>query len=69
MSSTRANYYCGRFEEGVEKDRVIRRALDLPDETEWFLTEGGHIYYCRFCGALIKGDGFGTYDEKHPRQR
>ncbi len=58
-------YCCERFKESVETDKVIARATD-PDETEWFINEGGHIYYCPFCGAFIKGKGFGNYDEKYP---
>lgn len=30
------------------------------DETEWFMPEWHHIYYCPFCGTCIKGHGFGT---------
>lgn len=30
------------------------------DETQWFMPEWLHIYYCPFCGTYIKGKGFGT---------
>ncbi len=59
-------YCCERFKISVEEDEIIVRADDLPDETEWYIVEGMHIYYCPFCGAFIKGDGFGNYDETHP---
>lgn len=63
------NYCCERFQENVEEYKVIQKADDMPDETEWFMNEGGHIYYCPFCGAFIKGEGFGDYDKKYPPVR
>ena len=62
-------YCCERFKKSVETDKVILKASDIPDETEWYLNEGGHIYYCPFCGAFIKGEGFGNYNEKYPRDK
>ncbi len=62
-------YCCERFKESVETDKVIMKASDIPDETEWYLKDGGHIYYCPFCGAFIKGEGFGNYNEKYPRDK
>ncbi len=59
-------YCCEEFKFNVEECGVIKKADDLPDETEWYLNEGGHIYYCPFCGAFIKGEGFGEYDKKYP---
>ncbi len=62
-------YCCERFKESVEEDKIIVSATDHPDETEWYIPEGGHIYYCPFCGAFIKGEGFGNYDEKYPPKK
>jgi hypothetical protein len=36
------------------------------DETDWVINNFAHIYYCPFCGAFIKGQGYGNYDEKYP---
>ena len=57
-----ATYCCERFREAVYEGK-IKHADDIPDETEWYLPETGHIYFCPFCGKLVKGEGFGTYDE------
>jgi hypothetical protein len=57
-----AKYCCERFKEAVFEGK-IKHADDTPDETEWYLPESGHIYYCPFCGSLIKGEGFGAYHE------
>ena len=62
-------YCCERFKLSVVEDKVIKQSTDLPDETEWHISRGGHIYYCPFCGAFIKGQGFGKYDEKYPPTR
>ena len=59
-------YCCELFQMNVEEFEVISKADDLPDETEWYINGGGHIYYCPFCGAFIKGEGFGDYDKKYP---
>jgi hypothetical protein len=63
------SYCCERFRESVEEEQIIERATDLPDETEWYIVGGSHIYYCPFCGSFIKGEGFGTYDEQYPPNR
>lgn len=60
MSKKPVQHCCERFKESVDEDKVIRRAIDLPDETKWYLSEGGHIYYCPFCGAFIKAKGSAT---------
>ena len=49
-------YCCDRFKESVEEDQVIAKASGF-DETEWYIVKGGHIYYCPFCGVLIKVAG------------
>ena len=53
-------YCCFRFRESVKVDKTIIKAKGY-DETEWHLPEGGHIYFCPFCGHKVKGKGFGTY--------
>jgi len=58
-------YCCERFHESVKTIECIARADDLPDETDWYIVHGLHIYYCPFCGAFIKGEGFGDYDKKY----
>lgn len=55
-----ASYCCDRFKESVTDGNILH-ADDIPDETEWYLPEAGHIYYCPFCGSFIKGEGFGTF--------
>ncbi|MCP4352093.1 MAG: hypothetical protein GY795_42055 [Desulfobacterales bacterium] len=60
------NYCCDEFKRNIEDYKVIEKAADIPDETEWYISGGGHIYYCPFCGTHIKGNGFGAYDEKNP---
>lgn len=62
-------YCCERFKQSVEEDNVIHKATDPEDETEWYISEGGHIYYCPFCGASIKGKGFGNYAAKYLPKR
>lgn len=59
-------YCCERFKISVTEQKVISRAEDSPDETEWYLNEGMHLYYCPFCGTFIKGEGFGDYDNYYP---
>ncbi len=63
------DYCCERFRDNVEVHKVIRKTDDLPDETEWYIEGGEHIYYRPFCGAFIKGEGFGEYDKMHPPVR
>lgn len=53
-------YCCNRFRESVEEKFIIK-AIGY-DETAWFADEWFHFYYCPFCGAHIKGKGWGTYD-------
>jgi hypothetical protein len=62
ISGTRS-YCCTRFRESVEKEQFIHSDSE-SDETEWFMPEWLHIYYCPFCGTLIKGRGFGDYNRK-----
>jgi hypothetical protein len=64
MSKTRqgAFYCCSRFQEGVAEGKIAR--VEGFDETEWFFPEWVHIYYCPFCGTLVKRKGFGSYDRE-----
>ncbi len=57
------NYCCKRFKESVEEGKFVRSSG--VDETEWFIPEWLHIYYCPFCGTLVKGKGTGSYDKNH----
>jgi hypothetical protein len=60
-------YCCERFEESVNAKEIIH--ADDNDETEWFLPGLWHLYYCPFCGAFIKGSGWGKYQNEHsPRK-
>ena len=55
-----SRYCCNRFQESV-KDRYIIKSHGF-DETAWYLKDWLHIYYCPFCGANIKGKGYGEFD-------
>ena len=67
-------YCCERFERYVKKKQIIyayqppRPAGEL-NETAWITHDLWNIYYCPFCGSLIKGKGWGTYDKTHPPKR
>ena len=50
---------CDRFAEAVKAKEIIHS--DQNDETEWFINDLWHIYYCPFCGANVKGEGWGQY--------
>lgn len=57
-------YCCERFKESVNEGQFCH-ASNL-DETEWFIPEWLHIYYCPFCGTKIKGRGTGIFHlQKH----
>ena len=60
-------YCCEFFAEAVKEETIGYAGKN--DQTEWFITESYHIYYCPFCGAFIKGKGFGEYDKKYPPDR
>lgn len=56
---------CDRFYEAYLADEIsfaYDKRTEL-DETEWFISGLWHLYYCPFCGAFIKGRGFGNNDE------
>ena len=52
-------YHSGEIQYAYENHTNI-------DETEWIIDGMAHIYYCPFCGAFIKGHGFGNFDQKYP---
>jgi hypothetical protein len=60
MTTRAKTYCCFRFRESVKVDKTIMKATGY-DETEWYIPQGSHIYFCPFCGRKIKGRGFGTY--------
>ena len=53
-------YCCVRFKESVEEGFIVRASPG--DETDWYLPEWLHIYYCPFCGSNVKGSGYGQFD-------
>jgi hypothetical protein len=68
MTKKVSNFCCERFGECYASGE-IRYAYERHsniDETEWIIGSFGHLYYCPFCGAFIKGHGFGNYDQKYP---
>jgi hypothetical protein len=61
-------FCCERFQECYERGEISYsyEAESEIDETEWFIDQFHHLYYGPFCGAFIKGYGFGVYDDKYP---
>jgi len=53
---------CERFQECVDEGEILYAGKS--DETEWFIPNWHHLYYCPFCGALIQGEGFGELEKK-----
>ena len=60
-------YCCVRFEESVKERKFVRSPRG--DETEWFMPEWLHIYYCPFCGTLVKGRGTGNFDKSEGKRQ
>jgi hypothetical protein len=58
---TRRRYCCVRFKESVKEGYIIK--ADTGDETEWYFKEWLHIYYCPYCGANVKGRGWGQFKD------
>ncbi len=54
---------CKRFGDAVQEGLISRS--ESNDETDWYFPEGGHLYYCPFCGTHIKGAGYGNYDTQN----
>lgn len=48
---TGAKYCCDRFGESVQEGKIVK--AEEPDETEWYMPEWLHIYFCPFCGASV----------------
>jgi len=62
------NFCCERFKKEYE-DGPIQYAYEdtnETDETDWYVESFTHLYYCPYCGAFIKCQGFGDYDKKYP---
>jgi hypothetical protein len=59
---------CERFRKSYEQGEISYsyEQSDDADETEWYINYLWHLYYCPFCGAFIKGYGFGDYEKIHP---
>lgn len=47
----------------VREGKIVRSKG--VDETQWFFPKWLHIYYCPFCGTLVKGKGTGRYHKDH----
>jgi hypothetical protein len=60
MKKSKDRFCCDRFSMSV-KEKAFFRSEDDNDETEWFIAEWLHIYYCPFCGAFVKGKGWGEF--------
>lgn len=54
------DFCCERFKDSVEEGKFVHSSG--LDETEWFMPEWLHIYYCPFCGKLVKGKGTGDFN-------
>ena len=59
---------CECFAEAVKEGEIKfsysqHTAIEQPeiDETAWYVEGMWHLYYCPFCGADVKGGGFGSY--------
>jgi len=55
--SKKTKYCCVRFKDSVEEEKFLHS--EEYDETEWYMPEWLHIYYCPFCGTYVGGKGFG----------
>jgi len=60
MNSKKKKFCCERFRESVKEKKFVKSYM--MDETDWFIPEGLHVYFCPFCGKNIKGKGYGTFD-------
>ena len=69
MKSKNDDYCCMRLFLAAEDEQCIVRSSDEIDETEWYIKECMHIYFCPFCGSNIKGKGTGGYDIKEQRMK
>jgi len=62
---------CERFRDAYAAGEILYAYKETSriDETAWIIDGLWHMYYCPFCGAFIKGQGFGDYDERYPPDR
>lgn len=60
MGKRKVTYCCERFEETVKEKRFVKASM--KDETDWYMPEWLHIYFCPFCGKNVKGKGYGSFD-------
>src|SRR5271157_1578214 len=63
----KTKYCCERFSEALKNNEVVHGSKN--DETEWFIDGLWHIYYCPFCGASIKGRGWGDYTRSNKKSK
>jgi hypothetical protein len=56
---------CKRFRECVQEGSI--KYCGKRDETEWAIGGFYHLYYCPFCGAFVKGAGWGNAERDRPR--
>jgi hypothetical protein len=59
VTNTSDTYCCDRFQECIEEKEIVH-SEENDDETEWYIPQWHHLYFCPFCGCYIKGQGFGT---------
>ena len=60
-TNRRRAYCCERFAQCAKEASV--QHCGTKDETEWAIPGFYHLYFCPFCGAFIKGRGWGKYDK------
>lgn len=67
MATRRAKraYCCKRFDACVQEGSI--QYCGKRDETEWAVGGFYHLYYCPFCGALVKGTGWGHAEKNRLR--
>lgn len=69
MRKHKPKKFCCERLKNAYKEGLLRYTYELTneiDETDWFVEGFYHLYYCPFCGAYIKGNGFGDYEKKYP---
>jgi hypothetical protein len=62
MDMNNTKYCCVRFAEAVNANEILHS--ESHDETDWYIEGLWHIYYCPFCGADVKGQGWGEFEVK-----
>ena len=66
MTETNDTLCCRRFAECVREGEIVR--AEDGDETEWFIPEWHHLYFCPFCGSKVQGKGFGTREKPNGKK-